>query len=180
MWLPLWSTCMRVMWMGQGPHQTPSSSPSNSQPSNQDVLQDNQENRGDHDHREMTTSIKNNTNETKKMPLKHTKPVDETRQRSGQPRQDKIQVEPTSESNSILKWILGPKRFWVQKIVGPKKNFSSDQSWLHLTCPNLICPDSTNPDLTCPDFICLDLTCPDFTSPDLTSHDLPDYHSDIP
>ena len=31
------------------------------------------------------------------------------------------QVGPSPESNSILKCILGPKRFWVHKIVGSKK-----------------------------------------------------------
>ena len=30
------------------------------------------------------------------------------------------QVGPTPESNSNFKCILGPKRFWVKKVLGPK------------------------------------------------------------
>ena len=104
------------------------------------------------------------------------------------------------ESNSILKCILGPKRFWIKEIVDlsdlTNPNLSHnlilsistwlDPSWLNIwskiTWPvwtgldeswlDLTCPNLTCPDSTNPDLTCPDLTCPDLTCPDLTSPDL--------
>ena len=45
----------------------------------------------------------------------------EKRKRKNEKKKEEKQVGPTPVSNSILKCVLGPKRFWVKKSVRSQK-----------------------------------------------------------